>query len=102
LWFFDRFMNTEGTAVNEAVLLDPETIEWLAAQRDSGPTPPPIFGHTQQVNLFKTLIEATAGRSLFKRPVIPGLELRTQRKIAKTKSSVLAAQERNRKKKERP
>lgn len=101
LWFFDRFMNIEGTATNEAVLLDPETIEWLANQRDEAPKPPPIFGHTQDINLMKMGIEASAGKSLFKRPVIPGLELRTQRKIIKTRNSVAAAQERNRKKKER-
>lgn len=99
MWFFDRLLNMEGTAVNEAVLLDPETIEWLANQRDDGPTPPPIFGHTQQVNLMKMAIEVQTGKSM-KRPVIPGLELRVKRKIIKTNKSVAAAQERNRKKKE--
>lgn len=100
LWFFDRFMNIEGTAVNDAVLVDPETTEWLASQRDDGPAHPPIFGHTKEINLLEMVIEAQAGKTVFKRPKIPGLELRTKRKIAKTKSSVAAAQERNRKKKE--
>lgn len=96
--FFDRLINIEGSATNEAVLEDPETIEWMAKQPDKGSHRPSIFGHTREVNLMMMAIEVHTGKQM-KRPVIPGLELRTKRKILKTKDSVARAQERNRLKK---
>lgn len=90
-------MNIEGTAVNEAVLLDPETIEWMASrsERDDGPSRPRIFGHTKEINLMMMQIEVQTGKP-FKRPLIPGLEMRTQRIVLRTKDAVARAQERNR------
>ena len=83
--------------MNEAVLLDPETIEWMASQPDArGSGRPRIFGHTREVNLMMMQIEVATG-SPMKRPVIPGLELRKQRNIRRTKDAVAAAMERNRK-----
>lgn len=93
--FFDRLMNIEGSAVNEAVLLDPETIEWMASQEaDRGVYRPPIFGHTKQISLMMTQIEVATGKPM-KRPLIPGFELRTKRKVNKTKDVVYAALERS-------
>lgn len=86
---------------NEAVLLDPETIEWMGSRKDSddGPSRPRIFGHTETISLLKSLIEVKVGKSL-PRPVIPGLELRTQKKIIKTLNAVEQAQERAKRKRE--
>lgn len=82
--------------MNEAVLLDPETIEWMANQPgDRGVYRPRIFGHTKEVSLLMTQIEVATGRPL-KRPTIPGLELRTERKVIKTKDVIAAALERSR------
>lgn len=87
-------MNIEGTAVNEAVLLDPDTIEWMAAQEEERGNPRPrIFGHTKEISLMMTQIEVATGKPL-KRPLIPGLHLRTKRKISKTKDAVSSALER--------
>jgi len=95
LGFFDRLMNIEGSAVNEAVLLDPETVKWMASQdSDRGVYRPPIFGHTKEVNLMMTQIEVATGKPL-KRPYIPGLELRTRRKVNKTKDAIASALERS-------
>lgn len=92
-------VNIKGTAVYEAVLEDPETIEWMASMSDSrAKTRPPIFGHTEERELMMTGIEAQVGKKLFPRPLIKGLELRTQRKVIKTKDAVALAQERNRRK----
>lgn len=98
LEFFDRLVNIQGSAVNEAVLEDPETIEWMAKQPEPRSHRPPIFGHTKEVNLMMMAIEVQTGKSM-KRPVIPGTELRIQRNIIRTKDAVAAAQELNRKKK---
>lgn len=98
MWFFDRLMNTQGSAVNEAVLEDPETIEWMAAQSEPKSSRPPIFGHTKEIDLMMMGIEVHAGKRM-PRPSIPGLELRTQRVIIRTKDRVAEAQERNRRKK---
>lgn len=95
-------MNMPGTKTNEAVLLDPETIEHMGSttDRDDGPSRPPIFGHTEIVSLLKTLIELQTGKSM-PRPEIPGHTLRLQRKIRKTHNAVAEAQARNRLKRER-
>lgn len=91
-------MNIEGSATNEAVLLDPETVEWMAHQPpDRGAYRPRIFMHTREVSLMMMQIEVATGKPM-KRPLIPGLELRTSRTIVKTKDAVAAAQERSRKK----
>ena len=97
--FFDRLINIQGTAVNEAVLEDPETIEWMASRthRDDGPIRPRIFGHTRQIDLLMAAIEVHTGKPM-KRPLIKGLQLRVQRNVIKTKDAVAEAQERNRKK----
>lgn len=102
LGFFDTLMNLPGTMTNEAVLTDPETIEFMGSSKDSddGPRRPRIFGHTETISLLKSLIEVKVGKSL-PRPVIPGLELRTQRKIQKTLSAVEQAQLRAKAKRER-
>lgn len=90
-------MNISGSKTNEAVLEDPETIEWMGSRKssDDGPRKTPIFGHTEEISLLKTQIELKIGKSL-PRPVIPGLELRLQRKIIKTHNAVEAAQKRAR------
>ncbi|MBB5167203.1 hypothetical protein HNP02_007192 [Mycobacterium sp. AZCC_0083] len=95
-------MNIPGSLTNEAVLTDPETIEWMGSRKDSddGPRRPRIFGHTETISLLKTLIELQIGKQL-PRPIIPGLELRTQRKIIKTVSAVEAAQKRSQRNRER-
>lgn len=91
-------MNIEGSATNEAVLLDPETVEFMSQQpADRGQYRPRIFGHTREVNLMMMQIEVQTGKAM-KRPYIPGLELRTQKVISKTKNAIAAAQERARKK----
>jgi hypothetical protein len=95
LGFFDRLMNIEGTATNEAVLLDPVTVEWMAEQPEERNVKPRIFGHTKEVNLMMMAVEVASGQPM-KRPVIPGFELRTDRKIAKTKDRVSAALDRAR------
>ncbi|OQW34511.1 MAG: hypothetical protein A4E20_10855 [Nitrospira sp. SG-bin2] len=95
--FFDILMNIEGTKVNEQVLEDPETIEWMASQPERS-SRPPIFGHTKEVNLMMMQIEVQTGKQM-KRPIIPGLELKLTRKIIRTKDAVARAQERNRLKK---
>lgn len=100
LGFFNTLMNIQGTKTNEAVLNDPETIEWMASGSDKDDGKIPIFGHTEIVSLLKSLIEVQTGKEL-PRPVIPGLELRIQRKIKRTHSAVAKAQERARKSRER-
>ncbi|WP_099021269.1 hypothetical protein [Mycolicibacterium palauense] len=96
LGFFGVLMNMPGTMTNEAVLCDPETIEWMGSRTrdDDGPSRPRIFGHTEEISLLKTLIEVKVGKSL-PRPVIPGLELRKQRSRKRTLSAVERAQARN-------
>lgn len=98
LFFFDTLMNIGGTMTNEAVLEDPETIEYMGNQsdKDDGPRKVRLFGHTEEISLLKTLIELKIGKEL-PRPKIPGLELRLQKKITKTNDAVAAAQERARK-----
>ncbi|APQ42134.1 tail assembly chaperone [Mycobacterium phage Aziz] len=100
--FFDTLMNISGTMTNEAVLLDPQTIEWMGSRKDTddGPHKVRIFGHTELVSLVKNLIELQTGKQM-PRPVIPGLALRLQRKIIKTHNAVADAQERARKNAER-
>lgn len=94
LGFFDRLINIEGSATNEAILLDPETIEWMANQpADRGRYRPRIFGHTREVSLMMMQIEVATGKPMA-RPIIPGLKLRTDRKVNKTKSAVQAALDR--------
>jgi hypothetical protein len=91
LGFFDRLMNIEGTALNEAVLLHPETVEWMSSQEaDRGVVRPRIFGHTREVSLLMTQIEVATGKPM-KRPLIPGFELRTKLKVSRTKSAIEAA-----------
>lgn len=92
-------MNIEGSATNEAVLLDQETVEWMSQMpAERGQYRPRIFGHTKEVNLLMMQIEVATGKPM-KRPYIPGLELRTQKVIVRTKDAIAAAQERARKKK---
>lgn len=96
--FFDILINIEGSKVNEAVLEDPETIEWMSNQSESHRSNrPPIFGHTKEINLLMMQIEVQTGKEM-KRPLIRGLQLRTQKKIIRTKDAVAAAQELNRRK----
>lgn len=91
-------MNIEGSATNEAVLLDPETVEWMSGMpADRGQYRPRIFGHTKEINLLMMGIEVQTGKAM-KRPLIPGLELRTEKVIVKTKDAIAAAQARARKK----
>ena len=91
LGFFDRLINIEGSAVNEAILLDPETIEWMAAQpADRGAYRPRIFGHTREISLLMMQVEVATGKPM-PRPTIPGLKLRTDRKVNKTKDAIAAA-----------
>lgn len=91
-------MNIEGSATNEAILLDSETVEWMSRQPpDRGAYRPRIFGHTREVSLLMMQIEVATGKPM-KRPLIPGLELRTNRTIIKTKDAVAAAQKRSREK----
>jgi hypothetical protein len=100
--FFNTLMNISGTMTNEAVLEDPETIEYMASrtERDDGPPKVRIFGHTEQISLLKTLVEVKIGKEL-PRPKIPGLELRLKKKIARTNNAVALAQARARKRKAR-
>lgn len=102
LYFFDTLMNMPGTMINEAVLDDPQTVEWMGSQKDSddGPRRVRLFGHTEQISLLKTLIEVNTGKPL-PRPKIKGLELRKQRNINKIRNTVDAALERARARKER-
>lgn len=96
LGFFDRLINIEGSALNEAVLLDPETVEYMAGLEDErGQSRPRIFGHTREINFAMMQIEVHTGKP-FKRPLIPGLELRKNRQIQRTKNAVAAALERSR------
>lgn len=87
---------------NEAVLEHPETIAWMGnrSDDDDGPFKERIFGHTKAVSLLKTQIELVTGKPMA-RPVIPGIELRLQKKIRKTHSAVDAAQRLNARKAER-
>jgi len=101
LGFFDTLMNIAGSKTNEAVLEDPETIEWMASRKDDDSRKTPIFGQTETISLLKTLIDVQAGESVMPRAKIPGLELRQKRQFAQTKSSVAKAQERDRKRRER-
>lgn len=89
-------MNIEGSLTNEAVLTDPETIEWMGSRskHDDGPYKERIFLHTKTVSLLKTAVEVKIGKSL-PRPVIPGLELRVQRNVLKTRDAVAKGQKRN-------
>ena len=98
--FFDTLVNWQGSKTNEAVLEDPEVIEHMASMKDDGRRTTPIFGQTEIVSLLKTLIDVTAGKEVMPRHKIPGLELRLDRKIAKTHSSIEKAQERARKRTE--
>ena len=100
LGFFDTLMNIVGSKTNEAVLEDPETIEWMASTKDDGRRTVPIHGQTEIVSLLKTLIDVTAGKEVMPRHKIPGHELRLDRKIAKTHSSIAKAQERAKKRTE--
>ncbi|SKY04006.1 Uncharacterised protein [Mycobacteroides abscessus subsp. massiliense] len=95
-------MNIQGTLTNEAVLNDPETIEWMGSRKDSddGPNKVRIFGHTEDIAWLKRLVEVQIGKSL-PGPVIQGLELRLQRKLIKTKNAVERAQQRNRERTQR-
>jgi hypothetical protein len=84
-------MNIEGSATNEAVMLDPQTIEWMSKQpADRGVHRPRIFGHTREVSLLMMQIEVATGKPM-KRPEIPGLKLRTDLKVSKTKDAIAAA-----------
>lgn len=95
--FFDALINIQGTKLNEAVLNDPEVIEWMASIKDDRRRTVPIYGQTEIVSLLKTLIDVTAGDDIMPRHKIPGHELRLNRHVAKTTSSVAKAQERDRK-----
>jgi hypothetical protein len=97
LEFFEILINTQGTKLNEAVLNDPEVIEWMASIKDDRRRTVPIYGQTEIVSLLKTLIDVTAGDDIMPRHKIPGHELRLNRHVAKTNSSIEKAQERSRK-----
>lgn len=99
LGFFEILINMQGSKLNEAVLHDPEVIEWMASMKDDGRRTVPIHGQTEIVSLLKTLIDVSAGKEIMSRHKIPGHELRLDRKIAKTHSSVEKAQERAKKRK---
>jgi hypothetical protein len=100
LGFFEILINLQGSKTNEAVLNDPEVIEWMASMKDDGRRTIPIFGQTEIVSLLKTLIDVSAGKEIMPRHKIPGHELRLDRKIAKTHSSIEKAQERAKKRTE--
>lgn len=77
-------------------MLDPETVEYMAGlPEERGQSRPRIFGHTREINFAMMQIEVHTGKP-FKRPLIPGFELRAKRQISRTKSAVSAALERNR------
>lgn len=83
----------------EAVLNDPEVVEALAnrSRHDDGKYVPSLYGETDLISWLKTLVEVQTGKPL-PRPKIPGLELRKQKIIVKTKNVVALAQERNQRK----
>lgn len=77
-----------GTAVQESILNDPEVIEAMASRRsERGSGHPRLFGFTPVISALTTLIELQA-KTRMKRPLIPGLELREQKKISRLKSKL--------------
>jgi hypothetical protein len=94
---FERVLFLMGWAVLVGVVVVGVSFVWLASKpQERGSHRPPIFGHTEERDLMMTAIEAQVGKQIFKRPLIKGLQVRTQRQVIKTKDAVALAQERNR------
>lgn len=66
----------DGTLTQESVLHDPEVVKWMAEQRNHGSGKPRLWRFTREVSLLTTLIDAEVGKTVMKRPDIPGDKLR--------------------------
>lgn len=80
---FKRFTDIDGSAIQESVLLDPDVIEEMSQQKVVQGGRPRIWKHTYEIGLYEMMIEAKVGKPIFKRPLIPGHELRDARNIQK-------------------
>lgn len=76
----------DGSATQEAVLNDPEVIEWMSNQKP-GSYKPRLWGHTREVSLLMSQIEVATGKPM-KRPIIPGQALADQKKVNKLKGTL--------------
>lgn len=71
-----RLAELDGSATQESVLHDPSVVKWMAEQRPVSGGKPRLWGFTKEVGLLSTLIDAEVGKSVMKRPDIPGEKLR--------------------------
>jgi hypothetical protein len=86
-----RLAELDGTATQESVLHDPPVVKWMSEQRQTGGGKPRLWGYTKEVALLSTLIDAEVGKSIMKRPDIPGDVLRqknVQNKLKNTLSRI--------------
>lgn len=80
--------NWDGTATQDSVLHDPEVVKWMAEQKPVHGQKPRFFGYTREVGLLSTLIDATVGRPIMKRPENPGEALRQKNMQNKIKNTL--------------
>lgn len=91
LMLVQRLAELDGTATQESVLHDPVVMEWMSKQRQTGSSKPRLWGYTKEIALLSTLIDAEVGKTVMKRPDIPGEVLRqkmTQNKLKSTLSRI--------------
>jgi hypothetical protein len=83
-----RLAELDGTATQESVLHDPPVVEWMSKQRQTGSGKPRLWGYTKEVALLSTLIDAEVGKTIMKRPDIPGDTLRQKNTQINLKSTL--------------
>lgn len=70
------------------MLHDPEVVEWMAKQKPMPGRKPRLWGYTKEIALLSTLIDAEVGKSIMKRPDIPGEKLREKNQQNKLKNTL--------------
>jgi hypothetical protein len=83
-----RLTDTDGSALQESMLHDPVVAEWMSKQRRTGSGKPRLWGYTKEVALLSTLIDAEVGKTVMKRPDIPGEVLRQKRTQTNLKNTL--------------
>jgi hypothetical protein len=78
----------DGTLTQESVLHDPVVVKWMAEQKPSNGAHPRLWRFTREISMLSTLIDAEIGKTVMKRPEIPGDKLREKNNQNKLRSTL--------------
>lgn len=78
----------DGTLTQESVLHDPDVVKWMAEQKPHPGGKPRLWGYTKEIAYMSTLIDATVGKNVMKRPDIPGEKLREKNNQNKLRNTL--------------